>query len=645
MSTRYAPDEAGVWCRPDFFGLDYSDGPEVEARLLRVICEAARVDTFSPELRAAITDWPSEYHLSRARHCLLRPLGIRSGDRVLELGSGCGALTRYLGELGAEVTAIEGSCARARIAALRCRDLPSVRVYCENLLDLETEQRFDWVLMIGVLEYAPLFSNDTSPVAHYLSTSAGFLEPHGALVVAIENQLGLKYFNGCAEDHVGVPFFGIENLYRNGTPVCFGRVDLARRIASCGLAELDWFYPFPDYKLPSVIVGARAFRTPGFHVSDLIARAQSRDYGGRSVRVFEESLVLAALEQNGLVEALSNAFMVVARRTPRAVESGDPIAWSYAVNRHEQFATETMFVPQGDGVLVHKSPLASCRETEVATQADHRIEQTLAAGPYRRGRLMIRRILEASARHATSAEMAEAFRPWFRELLARATGPQGRDVEVPGGELRLADFQMDGGLLDCTPFNIIESDGRLHLIDQEWRWGNQVPLGHVVCRGVLHSLSLPLVRSAVYDLAEIVALLCEGEGLSAGAAEVAEWLRCEQEFLSAAGAPLPAESALGTGRSHLLAIYPELVRQVQEVSALRAELARAQAERAAADAIHDAREARLEFAKSKLRGRLRGCLREIAALRQLTDSRSATLEQLRRDLADQSQASDATSSR
>ncbi len=368
------------------------------------------------------------------------------------------------------------------------------------------------------------------------------------------------------------------------------------------------------------------------------------------MRVFEEGLVFAALERNGLVEALSNAFMVVARRTPRAVAPADPIAWSYAVNRHERFATETIFVPQDGGILVRKSPLASCRETDAGTEADHRIKQTLAAAPYRRGRLMIRRMLEASARNATPAEMTEAFRPWFRELLRRATGQADRFAE--SGYQRLADFHMDGGLIDCTPFNIIESDGRLHLIDQEWRWGNQVPLGHVVCRGVLHSLSLPLVRSSVYDVAEIVALLCEGEGLSVNATEVTECLHSEQEFLSAAGAPVPAESALGTNRSHLLAIYPELVKQVQEVSALRAELARAQAQHAATVAMRDAREARLAFAKSKLRGRLGGCLREIAALRQLTDSRSATLAQLRRDLADRVagqefafQASDATSSR
>src|ERR1700733_9565783 len=85
----------------------YSDGLEVEDRLLTIVSQAADRGTFSSDLAAAITDWPSEYHLSRFRHCLLRPLNIKAGARVLELGCGCGAITRYLGELGAKVTAVE----------------------------------------------------------------------------------------------------------------------------------------------------------------------------------------------------------------------------------------------------------------------------------------------------------------------------------------------------------------------------------------------------------------------------------------------------------------------------------------------------------------------------------------------------------
>src|ERR1039457_7395583 len=111
----------------------YSDCKEVEDPLLNLVSNAADRITFSTELLEAITDWPSEYHLSRGRHCLVRPLGIRPGDRVLELGCGCGAITRYLGEMGANVVAVEGSLSRARVAADRCRDLANVSVFVDEI--------------------------------------------------------------------------------------------------------------------------------------------------------------------------------------------------------------------------------------------------------------------------------------------------------------------------------------------------------------------------------------------------------------------------------------------------------------------------------------------------------------------------------
>src|SRR5271157_442229 len=107
-------DEFHYFRRERWRPLGYSDGAEVEERLYRVIRDAKDRSTFSRELAPAITDWPSEYHLSRGRHCLLRPLGIKPGDTVLELGAGCGAITRYLGEIGALVVAVEGSLLRAR---------------------------------------------------------------------------------------------------------------------------------------------------------------------------------------------------------------------------------------------------------------------------------------------------------------------------------------------------------------------------------------------------------------------------------------------------------------------------------------------------------------------------------------------------
>ena len=168
--------------------------------------------------------------------------------------------------------------------------------------------------------------------------------------------------------------------------------------------------------------------------------------------------------------------------------------------------------------------------------------------------------------------MAHAFRPWFAELLSRAWRlPDCEAGPAPEGS-RLAHYWIDGALVDCTPFNIVEHEGSLSLIDQEWVWHDHIPLGHVVCRGVLHSLALPLVRTATYALADIVSRLCGTQGLAVDAGEIAGWLGLEAEFLGAVGVPLPAAPSLDNCRSHLSVAFPELVRRVQETGRLQDEL-------------------------------------------------------------------------
>lgn len=67
-------------------------------------------------------------------------MNIQAGEDVLELGCGCGAMTRYLGEIGAIVDSIEGTSSRARIAGERCRELENVKIHVDNFLEYESEK-------------------------------------------------------------------------------------------------------------------------------------------------------------------------------------------------------------------------------------------------------------------------------------------------------------------------------------------------------------------------------------------------------------------------------------------------------------------------------------------------------------------------
>jgi SAM-dependent methyltransferase len=410
-------------------GIAYSDGDEVERRLLEVVNRAHDCGTFSVELARAITDWPSEYHLSRERHCVVRPLGIRPGDEVLELGCGCGAITRFLGELGANVTAVEGSVQRASIAAGRCRDLPNVKVIADDLLCLDSDRKFDWVLLIGVLEYAPVFSSEPDPVGHYLRSVSRFLAPRGRLVVAIENKLGLKYFNACSEDHLGVPFAGIQGLYGERTPRTFGRGELEAVLKAAGLEHVEFLYPLPDYKLPRVILSDAALSDPLFNAADLLALAQARDYGGSPYRLFDETLVWREAARNRLIGPLSNSFLAVGTKHPREHCPDDPLAVVYSAQRVAAFATQTSFVRVGGAIEVVKDMLCPGLSRRHAFRDGSVLENLADKSDYFRGELCIWKLWAARANWKLWAAKANpgdidqivtALETWFDFLLRNA---------------------------------------------------------------------------------------------------------------------------------------------------------------------------------------------------------------------------------
>ncbi len=55
----------GVWARPDYEGLAYSDGDEHEERLADIVRQAQDLSVLSTELGQHCTDWVSLYHLGR----------------------------------------------------------------------------------------------------------------------------------------------------------------------------------------------------------------------------------------------------------------------------------------------------------------------------------------------------------------------------------------------------------------------------------------------------------------------------------------------------------------------------------------------------------------------------------------------------
>lgn len=515
---------------------DYSDGVEVEQRLLDAVANAADRSTFSPELAQQVRDWPSEYHLSRRRHCLLRPLNIPPGSRVLELGCGCGAVTRYLGEIGAQVLAVEGSLMRARIAAQRSRELSNVRVVNDDLLRFQTDERFDYVLLIGVLEYAARFSASEQPFESYLQVVTRSLTPPGRVVVAIENQLGLKYLNGCTEDHVGARFFGVQDLYTGKTARTFGRVELTSLLAAAGLTNTSFFYPFPDYKLPSVVLSELALLDGDFNAADVVAHCTARDYNGSPYRSFDEALAIDVVHRNQLLADLSNSFLVVATTADHPAPQPAELAFSWSADRIPELCTQTTFVRRGSDIEVHKQALNSASAGNISLPGGITIRHEARGAKYVRGKQILASLKKARARSGETDAVVEALQPWVAYLLqhARTQARVPNRIGVSEMQNQLADYVIDGKFLDCLPSNLLDNGKELVPIDVEWDSDHEIPLGWVVTRGLIWSLMSGLPKASQFDVTNDVApAICRANNLLLTPSDLQRWMELEAAFQAA----------------------------------------------------------------------------------------------------------------
>ena len=449
----------------------YSDGNEAENYLLQVMEETSDLGIGSEHLARAIRDWPSMYHLSPQRADLLRPFAaFLEGKSVLEIGSGCGAITRYLGETAASVVGVEGSARRAAITAERCRDLPGVTVVQDNFDSFQWEGAFDVVTLIGVLEYSNLFIPGVGSSTRLLERAGAFLRKGGVLLVAIENKLGSKYWAGAPEDHTGKAYYGLENRYTGDTAVTYGKEELRTLLEGAGFPQAQFFFPFPDYKLPTVILREGHLNLPGFNVANLLMPnadyVQEKPYRAS----FSLPLLLKQLVPNKLVGELANSFLVAATMqgpAPEVVPAGT-LGYAYSSQRLRPYAKENRFVREAGGqISVQRRRL----HPGLPPLEDPWIRQYVEGEGYLEGDIHFLRFIEIVSTPGWSLAQLAAWAWPYCALLRGLADKEG---------------SLEGRFVDATPFNTMGQGDKLSLFDLEWEVRERLPLRYVLFRGIYY---------------------------------------------------------------------------------------------------------------------------------------------------------------
>lgn len=480
---QFERDEAtDVWVPPATSGgvrpFAYDDGEQHERHVLGAVRTADDVSDNAPSLASVATDWPSYYHLAPGRSNAFRALGLPQNITILELGAGCGALSRHLGEQHAQVHCVEGSLRRATICRARCRGLNNVTVFCANFSDLNLPASYDVVVLNGVLEYAPTFvrqSGGGDPAAALIRFARSVLKPGGIVVVGIENKLGLKYWCGAPEDHTSTLYEGIHGYPSRRDVVTFSRRELRHLLSSEGFDAVQYFYCFPDYKFTSTV-----FSDPMppnrwlYNWIDYPAECPglSREYS------IHEGLAAKSLYDAGVLADAANSFLVVAGiegAADRFTAAFSPswIAKRLSVrDRDKSYHRVTTLRGNAEQLTVTKEAL-TYPDRSTTTHPD------AVTSPWIPGELLLLEMSRLVVGNTRSDGIVTLLEEYHREIVARFASGKADSDGYPLLQSRCVDFMLR---------NLIRGPQGLVAIDLEWVSPAPIPADFMLFRCLWHDV-------------------------------------------------------------------------------------------------------------------------------------------------------------
>lgn len=324
----------------------YCDG-EVEDELLQIV-----QDTESSGFGKVIEEkgeWPVFYHLSPLRGNIVDWIPLSLSDKVLEIGSGCGAITGTLAGKAGRVDCIDLSRKRSLINAYRNRECSNVTIRVGNFKDIEPSLPcdYDYIFLIGVFEYGQSYIGGKAPYEDFLSIIRRHIGPEGRIVIAIENKFGLKYWAGCKEDHLGTYFSGIEDYAAGGGVRTFTRNGLERISRAVGVEECSFYYPYPDYKFATAIYSDERLPKVGELSTNLC------NYDRDRMLLFDEKNVFDGIIREGEFSLFSNSYLLLLG--PKL-----PVVYAkYSNDRAPRFAVRTEILKGEKGAFQVRKKAAS----------------------------------------------------------------------------------------------------------------------------------------------------------------------------------------------------------------------------------------------------------------------------------------------
>ncbi len=292
------------------------------------------------------------------------------------------------------------------------------------------------------------------------------------MVLAVENKLGLKFFDNRKEEFTGKPFAGIYGYPDMDPAPGYSKLEIREILQEMGFPALRFVYPFPDHKQPRIFLTDEALAHHKRAIGYWAASEPFEDYLGQTQPEMNFLLACGELSRAGLLGEMANSFLIMAARADEhlPVLPWQVLAYSHEM-RNKSYRTVNRIESGDPDLIVSKTGMpCSGRSFSFEPAETHPLYEghNLAA-------MMARQIQTGD--FDFFMQLAHKYAHFLRITF---------DANLSAMPMAVADTDtnLEGKSLDALPRNMIVTASGIQVFDLEWVANMKLPLSYVLFRGL-----------------------------------------------------------------------------------------------------------------------------------------------------------------
>lgn len=437
-------------------------------------------------------------HLSNISQNIINWYPFKKESTILEVGGNFGEITGVLCKNAKRVVTVENNFEKANTIAKRYEDKENLEVILGEWKDIEINEKFDYITIIGSLPYVAKANLMTSQeVINYFLQ---YLKDDGIILLAVDNQFGIRYFVGNPENYLNKKFVGLLSYSNEQDKIeTYTKPKLEKMLKQNNLLNYNFYYPLPDYRMPNVIFSDA--EPPKYNSVDkyMPYPKEKSDILINEIDLFREILK----NDDKLFDFFANSYLVEASRK----ECKNKYTYiSYNNLRKPEYRLITKIgqeyvekEPVDENAINHyeqiKKNIEYLNKYDIKT-LDY-VEDGKIRSKYIKQELLLSNVLTQELEKKNEKKFDEILNEYI-EILNKYSYKENNyentifaeyDINIEEPNILENLHFVKQGLWDMTFKNCFYIDGEIYFFDQEWNSKN-LPVEYILYRSLVYTISL-----------------------------------------------------------------------------------------------------------------------------------------------------------